>query len=287
MIKSVVLDGLTLHSTTTEVPYSINKDGAKGLGELSNRISAYDRPGEDGGMVTAAFAGQRLVTLEGLVKGTDAASFTTNRRALQALSYIQRDSNGLPLPRRLTITTLDDEVVFVDAYVRKVMIGIEHNNFAPYMVELVCPDPQLFIDGLVSSGYVSRPALGGVVYPVTYPAIYEGSTGGYTTVTNDGNAGTWPVITLRGQMTNPSIRHAESGTVMQLNASLGASDYVIIDMKEKTIVLNGSSSYLYAKTDDSDWFSLVPGSNTVYFTTGVTSDVGTMEVELYSAVAGV
>ncbi len=108
---------------------------------------------------------------------------------------------------------------------------------------------------------------------------------------NYGNADVWPIITLRGVGTSPYMYSASRGKNMKLNYTTAlSSDVIVIDMKNKIILLNPTLSgglpvpgtgtnLLSSKDTDSDWFSVAAGVSTnIQFNTSSSSDGMTMEV---------
>lgn len=284
MLSRIEAPTLVLHDITApSTGYSVQE--IKGLSEPVTRISSYDKPGEDGGVVASLLYGARLVTLSGRIDGVDSTTFENRRLAFVSATAPTRDSLGRPELVRFTLTTLSGATYYIEGVVRKQLVDVQENTFAKFLLEIICPDGQVFGTATVTSGAISRPATSGAPFPWTFdPTIEFGATtGGTVTLENVGSAGVWPIITLSGVMTNPTIYHEESGTTMQLNVTLGAADEVVIDMKEHSIVLNDTTNYLGYKTGDSDWFGIEPGTNVVRFNTGGTSDTGTMEINFNPA----
>jgi hypothetical protein len=102
-MNQILLDNYTLHSLLTVVPCR-TKTPLAGLGSPDIRLDGYNRPGEHGYSVAHSLYGQRLITLQGVIKGTDAASYAANRQALEAAVGLQLDANNVPIPRVLQLT---------------------------------------------------------------------------------------------------------------------------------------------------------------------------------------
>lgn len=288
MLRSFAVDGYEIHDLTDVNPSSwVTPDGLDGFGQISLRVNTYDNPGEDGGTVSNILLSKRLLTIPGVVTGVDELAYMTNRRAFELACSVLRDGVGRPVPRLITFTTQDERHYFVYGHVQALNVLSQYNAWAVFQLQITCPDPQFFLAGQVTSGQIARPTGSGVTWPWSWPVNWGATTGGVVTVNNSGNAYTWPLVTFRGPATNPSVVHQESGTVMQLNTTLVAGDVVVVDMQAHTVVLNGTANLFGAATDDSDWFSIAPGNNTLTFSTGSTSDTGTVEVTFYSAVLAI
>lgn len=261
-------------------------DTVSGFDAPAFRISAYDNPGQDGGTIGSSFYGTRALSLAGVVYAQDPAGYLAARRALAYACRIRRDANGFPVPLRITLTALDGAQYFFDANVGALQIDLDHGNVGRFLITMKVPGSFFYGVARQTTGTFGVPSLGGVTYPVTYPATYTGSTGGSGSVTNQGNANSLPLLTLRGALTNPYLYNLETGLGFKLNATVPAGSTVIIDMDARTVVLNGSSSLLAARGSDSNWFAVPPGASTWRLSTSSTGDTGTAEVALYSAYMG-
>lgn len=255
-----------------------------GIEDAGRRVSSYELPGQDGGSVSSVFYGVRTVDLSGVVLGSDATTHQANRKALAAVCAVQRDLTGRPLPVTVAFTTLDGQSFSFTGHVKAFSNPLDRTNVSEFHIVLACPDPVIYGSSAITTGQFARPSGGGVVYPVTYPAIYAGSTGGSGSVSNTGNANVYPLITIRGVTTNPYIYFATLGVWFQLNyVTSNITDTIVIDMKNRTVVLNGTTNLLSAKVAGSSWFSLAPGANNFTFSTGTSSDTGTVEVSAAGA----
>jgi hypothetical protein len=278
---------LQLHSNSAALGYWLQIP-IQGLDMPNLRNSGYDKPGEDGSVVSNQLYSGHSVTLTGVIKGDTSTQYETNRLALASALAISRDSNGFVQPKRCTFTTLAGSQYFFDAYLAdKPIYDSSQINWTHFMIPLVIPKALIFSTTQVSSGSITRASGGGFILPVILPITSSAATGGSATVANSGNAYTPPVLTLTGPLTNPFIRNATTDQSMQLNYTIDAASYVTIDMAEKTILLNGDSSILSTKTDDSNWWTMAPGNNSIIFSTGSASDTGNLQIPFYPGFLGV
>jgi hypothetical protein len=281
MIASLKLAGLQLLGGDA---YALH-DPVEGLEAPSFRVSDYDKPGEDGGVVSASLHGLRGITLNGKVNGADHATYEANRRALEAACALARDSHGFPVLKLLEITTLGGSSYFTYVQVKKLQLPIGRGTTPLFLIQLVAPDPRLYLVGEQSTGVVSLPTGGGFLVAFVLPVTSSPSSGGAGSVSNSGNVLTYPKITLAGQLTNPYLLNSTTGESFQLNHTINGGETVVIDMAEKTIML-GSTPLLTAKADGSTWWGLQPGTNLISFSSGSASDNGAVEITWYSAVLG-
>lgn len=269
---------LQLHNNTSATEFWLQTP-VEGLEMPNLRVSSYDKPGEDGTVVSNSLYSAHTVNLVGMLRADTAEQYEINRRRLMQALGTTRDSNGFVKPKRCTFTMLSGDQFFFDAFMAaKPVFNQDQINWTSFQIQLLIPKAMIFLSAPIDSGAVALPSGGGFILPVVLPFTSSGSTGGNATLYNGGNVTTPPSITLTGQLTNPFIYNATVGTSMHLNYTINGGDYVVIDMVEKTILLNGTSSILGTKTDDSDWFGMEPGNNILTFSSGSSSDTGTMQV---------
>lgn len=282
MLSSLTLNGLQLLGSSA---FALHEP-VEGLEAPVFRLSEYDKPGEDGGVLAAAYYGPRAITLNGLVRGDSAAAYEASRRELQTACAISKDATGFPQLAVLSFTTSGGSSYFINVQVRKAIIPIGRGMSAKFQIQLVAPDPRLYIASQQSTGLISAPSGGGFTVPFVLPVTFAPSSGGSGTANNTGNILTYPVLTLRGQLTNPYIQNATTGKFLQLNRVVAGGETVVIDMADKTILL-GTTSLLISKATGSDWWGLQAGNNSIALSTGSSGDTGTVELTWYSAVLGV
>jgi hypothetical protein len=67
-------------------------------------------------------------------------------------------------------------------------------------------------------------------------------------------------------VTNPGVEHIESGSTLRFNIIINRGSFLDIDLRNKTVVLDGSASRRFTLDPSSRWFSLQPGNNNIRFT---------------------
>lgn len=282
MLSSLKLNGLELLDSEDFSVQSVD-----GLEAPDLRVTSYDKPGEDGGNVTASFMGSRTLGISGKVLGRGlAATHEANRQLLQAACAVTRDSSGLPELAKLEVVTLSAASYFCYVEVKQLKNPVGRGTTSDFLITAVAPDPRLYGASQITTGQISLASGGGFVVPFVVPVTLAAQSGGTATVNQDGNIATYPTLTFRGVLTSPYVLNTESGVAMQLTYTMGASDEVVIDMAEKTILLGGSTPLLSAKADGSDWWAINPGTTVLSFSSGSTSDSGTLEVSYYPATLG-
>lgn len=118
-----------------------------------------------------------------------------------------------------------------------------------------------------------------LTFDLTFPAS---SPAGSTTVTTIGNAKCYPVIKLYGPATFPRIENYTDGQKsLDFNIALSATDYLEVDVRNKTVLLNGNPAQNRYQTLDfatSEWWVLQPGSNLVRYYPDVYSGAARAEL---------
>lgn len=252
---------------------------AEGLSAPEFRLASHDNAGRDGASVGSGLYGSRLVTLAGNLSADSSELYKYKRRDLATACRLRRNDTGLPEPTPFTFTVPDGEVFTFGGFVKSLRMTLEQPTYGEFFISVLVPDPFLYAGVEQTTGEKTRPAGGGTTWPVTWPATWGASTGGTATIDNYGNADAWPVVTLRGPLTSPYIYSVARGKLFKLAYTLATGDVVVIDMRAKTVMLNGTTSLVAYKSADSDWFSLAPEvDNVLSFTTASSADTGTMEV---------
>lgn len=107
-------------------------------------------------------------------------------------------------------------------------------------------------------------ATGGVEWD-NIGAVWEiGGSGGPVNVTIDSIDNVYPIWEVTGPATNPEIEIIESNTSIKYTGSIGADEKLVVDMLNKTALVNGVSMI---GNISGVWCYLKPGNNKVTYTT--------------------
>lgn len=132
-----------------------------------------------------------------------------------------------------------------------------------WSAQLICPDPRKF--GAAVSDITGLPAsTGGLVIPLVVPAVIaEMSIAGAVSLNNPGNQTGPVVVRIDGPITGPVITHVGSGlqVVFASSLSLGAGEFLIVDMEARTALAQGQASRNGSITERG-WSGFDPGDNT-------------------------
>lgn len=243
------------------------------------RTSAYNKTGQDGGSVSSQYYGMREIAFRGRVFNDDIAVAEAARKALiAAIASKQVD---------LRVVTYTGASYRIKANLTafKCPVGQSRRKYE-FNMQLIAPDPLLYDDledDLLAT--ISRKQSGGYITPYVLPVEWEPATQP-TNVVNAGNYPIKPRIEFDGKTTNPRLTNLTTGQYMQINLTTADGDNLVIDMKERAILLNGGN-ILALKETGANFFNLEAGDNLLELTTGSDSDTGVALVRFKSGSIGI
>lgn len=240
------------------------------------RENADDLVQMDGGIHGDFFYGRRPITMTGKI--TSFGGNTAQRNLL--MTRLMQATNAMRNDAFLQWTP--------DGSVSQQFIGLRRQQplritegwIKQFQISMVAADPRIYSTVLHQQSVTSDTAgaSGGFSLPLSFnisfgPAVVTGQT----FVENQGNAETFPVYTITGPGTNPSVYNATTGKALSFIYSLGAGESLIVDTLNRTVLLNNSASR-YSALDfaSSTWGGLVPGINDVrlqFFSSGAGANI--------------
>lgn len=125
---------------------------------------------------------------------------------------------------------------------------------------------------------------GGLSFPEAFPWTFTGSAGGQVTVDNNGTATAYPVLRIYGAATTPTITELTSGKQLAFTGSVGAGDYLEIDLFERTVKLNGLTNRLnLLDIAASQWFGIPVGETILRMAAGTYDASARLDVVMRDA----
>jgi hypothetical protein len=255
----VLLNGNN-NSPVVGVPvYDVYK--VTGLDLASVRTSMRIAEGEDGGTVESEFLDPRTLTIEGTLFCHSSESIEAQLDALK--SNFQPSTVDKPL--YIKSPGVDQRVVFCKSLgVRYDIDQARRFNSTSFSVILQAQDPVVYGSTVKSfSGALSSEVINGHGFDHAYDLSFGGasSTGSQMSVVNAGTKAVGAIITLYGPVTGPRIISDTVGVTLNMSSLVaGVSDIITIDLKRRTVKLNGASRRGTVAYEDG-WFLLVPGTN--------------------------
>lgn len=187
---------------------------------------------------------------------------------------------------------------------------VRQSGLTEFVVELRAADPVKYALEPMrqpgSSESVVTVGAGTASGPRTYPRGYDTSTDNlreygvagtpnFVSLVNEGNYDSPPVITITGPVSNPRVELVDwddkedddPTEEMSFLITLQQGEYLEVNVKDKTVLLNGAVSRRGTMTFQSDWFTIRPGINTFRYTalTNPTNSTS-LTIEAYSAWLG-
>lgn len=222
------------------------------------------RPQASGALVFPGRRGGAYPVLEGLLRHDTLARRATMIDDVKALPAALEDADGTlrwtptgKAQRQMTVQLLEDVIV-------------RGGLFKEFHLALVASDPTTYaaVEQTADTIALTTASGGALVFPVVFPFSFGAYSGGGTvTVTNAGNAKSWPRLRVYGRMDAPIVRNTTTGKTLAFpGLSVGAGDYVEIDCFKRTVLLNGAanlSMMRYLDRATSEFFQLAAGANTL------------------------
>ena len=235
----------------------------EGLDSASFRTGDGLYAGRDGGYVAGHFYGHRTITLKGFYIGDDCENAAQLRKIL--FSYL-RVRYSLPI-----IINTAFGLYRTDGFVTDIKSDIENLRAGEFQITLLCPDPAIYL----------ADDFGKVKWQET-----ELTVGDVTTIGNDGDLESYPIITLVGNINNAQIINETTQQTLELDLTTNEpDDEIIINMESRFITLNGTGINAY-RTTNSTWWPLVREDNNIRVTLGENSSA-TATIKFKEGIAGI
>lgn len=260
--------------------------GISGLGSAGIRTGDGLYAGVDGGYVSSQLYGFRTITFTGFYIGETCEENDALRMNLMT---------GLKIRylHPIFITTFSGRHYFTEGYVTDIKADIEGKRAGEFQITLICPDPIIYDGGDGSSSDVAwieqaffKDTAGGFV--IEYPTPVPWKAGQQNTIIeNTGTVYTYPIINLTGNFTAPiTVRNLTTGDFITLTGRNITNGTLLINMKERTITLDGTS-IASTRTVDSTWWGLTPGINQIVLETGSSDDTDFGMIRYKAGVEGI
>jgi Phage tail protein len=267
--------GTVLNTDSLGFPF-IDVTSVTGLDTAPLRVATDEHQGSDGTYVDSPFMSMRTIVVTGTLY-TDPSDPDTLLNQLRA-DYASDTARPwyFQLPNQ--------PLRFVNAKGGGLQYNIDasrRTGRTPVQFTVLAGDPYIY-DYPMQSSSISVPTISnvGMSFNVSFNLGFGGAIPtNAASVTNYGTHTAYPTIILGGPLTNPVLTDA-FGITMAFNLTLAAGDQLVINCKDKSVVLNGMVSRRNTLTG-TKWFSVPAGaSETVFF--GADSGTGSATVNLSS-----
>lgn len=239
---------------------NVTIESLAGLNPPPIRADEKARPLQHGGTVYAQYFSPRPLSIQGAVYGSSESDLQDRLDSLN--KYFQ------PAASEATLT-INNRIIFcrpVSAPVYEFSAG--QLNWVKYQIQLKASDPIIYSSNLKSSSINLPTATGGFSFLLSFPLAFGTvSTGGLYTANNAGNIAVYPsLVKIYGPVDNPQLKNVTTGELIKLNISVVSGNYLELDFKNKTIMLNGTASRYSYLDSSSKWFQMKPGDNEIRYT---------------------
>lgn len=132
---------------------------------------------------------------------------------------------------------------------RKILptLGLAFNGLMPYTAQFQAADDLWYSDTLSQASLSMQPSfLGGLTFPATPPFQFAPQrNASHAFAQNTGQMATWPVITIHGPFSFPTLTYFGTSAAIAFNGILGAGDQLVIDTRPwaRTILMNGGAQW--------------------------------------------
>jgi hypothetical protein len=250
--------GVVLNPDDTSLLPFVDITEVQGLDTPEIRTSERDHEGVDGGFLDAEYEKMRTIILEGQL----IATVDTVEPFLDSLkgNWAPRRAS---VPLTFALPGVNERCVFVKPLGLRYDLA-EARRYGVTDIQFMCQaeDPRIYDTALQE--YEIAAGLN-ITTGVAFPLAFDFGFGAVvspdgTTIINSGNRPAPAVITIPGPVTNPIIYNDTYSNALEFEIVVGASDYLVIDLLNRTVKINGTASRRGALINP-DWFYLEPGDN--------------------------
>jgi hypothetical protein len=266
--------GTILNTDSIGLPF-VDVTSVSGLDTAPLRTNTDEHQGTDGTYVDTPYMSMRTI----VVSGTLYTDPSDPDSLLDSLRTDYESNVVRPFYFQLPNKTL--------RYVNCQGGGLQYNidqsrriGSTPVQFTVLAGDPYIYdYPAQQAIAQISSAAGIGIGFNVAFNTGFGGPITTFpVAISNHGTHTAYPVITLFGPMTNPVLVDAVSGITMALSITLSSGDTLVVDCRNKSVVLNGTASRRSALTGLS-WFA-VPAGGSATITLGAVSGTGTASVLL-------
>lgn len=232
-----------------------------GLDSAPPRETSSAREGQDGGFTDVQFEDMRVIILDGVIYSPQA----------QIESYLDSLKGNFGLtattqPFYFYHPTTGQRTIFAKSLgVKYAVDQLRRTGQSPVQFQLRAEDPTIYGASQTLNATIAG-ASSGRAYNKGYNYGYGGttSTSGSINCFNGGNKPVKAIFVLTN-IINPSIVSDTTGQRLNFNISIQSTDYLTVDLRDKTVVLNGTANRRGTLLGGSQWFLLQPGNNYIRF----------------------
>jgi Phage tail protein len=257
-------NGVLLNTDANPSAGFVDLTSIQGLDNSPYRMTQHEREHTHGGFLTAEFESIRWVTLIGNIIAPTTLLYTY-------LDTLKGNYAAAKLPQPLYFTTVGmaQRLVFAKSLGLKYdLTDTARYGMIPFQVQLGCEDPSIYSDPAITASGSLAGTAGGRGYPESFPISYgvnANQSAGAVAATNMGNKETDATITVYGPVVNPAVVLDQTSAALYFNITLASTDSLVINLRSRTVLLNGTANRRGTLSSTSQWFMLQPGTNNILF----------------------
>jgi hypothetical protein len=273
--------GVVLNTDASSFPF-VDIEEARGFDSAPFRETQRDHEGDDGGFIDAEFEKGRDLALTGTLYSFGASMET----------YLDdlKDNWG-PSPDQIPLYFQAPGVPERLLLVKPLGVAYDWNALrrlgkASIQFKAFAEDPRIYDSALVSqTANLSATVYTGFGFNFGFNFGFGGVSviTDAMTVTNTGNRPTPPVFTITGPVTNPRILNDTLSKEMVFTTVLGAGETLVVDAKNKTVRLNGTTNRRNTLVSADSWFYLARGANSIRYRAESADPVSSLNVQFRPA----
>jgi len=223
------------------------------IGDPGMRLGDQPTPGADGEQAGIDYHDGRTITLD---LWTDTTTAADSRSAWSALAAVWDASTTRATPRAvipLRMRLPGSPTMIAYGRPRRLTPSTQRqrdNGIVDLTATFQTFDSCFYADGPDGAGRsvtltLITAAGTGITWPVTWPITWGAQGVRQDAVVNAGNKPSWPVITIRGPVAQPSIELVGSGRRLRLDTTLAADRSITIDTRPwaQTILRDDGASF--------------------------------------------
>lgn len=240
------------------------------------RLPTQERAFADGLYVDPGWYGGRQLTVPGVAIAADPGGVEAARAKLGQVADLLAEAGTL-----IVGETVPKQA---DVHLRDRVTTEEAGPALIFAIPLLAADPLKYATALSSATVGLPSSSGGLTFPAVFPVAFGTSgPGGILVAANTGTRATSPVVSIAGPVTNPRLEHIDQGRTFTVAIDLAAGDTLAVDMRARTVILNGTASRRANVVAGSRWFDLDPGDNQIRFAADSYDPAASMTLEWRSA----
>lgn len=267
--------------TTADLPF-VDVQKVTGLDSGEFRSASHDHEGVDGGYIDSEFLTMRTVVVEGTLY-TDPGDPDTIcdqlkydfRPVRTEQPFYYKHPNK---PMRMLMCKGQGAKFDIDALRRTGQTALQ--------LQMIAPTPYIYDADVISGSGNIGTVDPGHGFNESFNMDFGGLSvpGNAATLGNAGNHEAYPIVTIYGQIDQPMIVDTTTGRSMTFNITLGATDWLTIDMRRHTVTLNDGVNRRNTVVGLPRWITIGPGVTTTLLLFGsANSSVGSVTATSNSA----